>query len=367
MKKILILMAAMLTALATNARTLIVYYSYTSNVHRIACELQARTGADTVRIQPAEKGLHYEADNYALGSALISAIRNNPDDASSYPAIDPVNVDLSRYDTLFIGAPLWWSDMAAPLQTYLFHHGAEMAGKKIGLFVSSASSGISGVEADARRLVPGGNFLSPSLWVRSAQVSSCGAMLDNWLSQIGFGKESAKMEIAVNGHRLTASLADNSSAKALLQLLREGSVTVNASEYGGFEMVGALPQSLPANDEQINTVPGDIILYQGRSICFYYGNNSWNFTRLGKIDNAGSLDLRSIFGVSAGNATFVLSVSNGAANSVNDGEDFVVTAVYSPDGRRIASGLEGLGNGMYIVYGQKADGTMTSKKVFVGR
>lgn len=365
MKKILILMAAMLSAFAMSSRSLIVYYSYTSNVHRIACELQARTGVDTVRIQPAEKGLRYEADNYALGSALISAIRDNPDDASSYPAIDPVNVDLSRYDTIFIGAPLWWSDMAAPLQTYLFHNGAAMGGKKIGLFVSSASSGIGGVEADARRLVPGGDFLSPSLWVRSAQSSSCGPMLDAWLTQIGFGRETAKMEIAVNGHRLTASLADNSSAQALLQLLKEGPVTVNASEYGGFEMVGALPQSLPTNDEQTSTVPGDIILYQGRSICFYYGNNSWNFTRLGKIDNVASLDLRSIFGVSAGNATFVLSVAGGGVKDVGTGDGFTVTSVFTTDGRRVSPGLEGLASGFYIARGRYADGTMATRKIVV--
>ena len=42
--------------------------------------------------------------------------------------------------------------MAAPMQTFLFHNGKAMAGKKIGLIVSSASSGISGVERDARPL-----------------------------------------------------------------------------------------------------------------------------------------------------------------------------------------------------------------------
>ncbi len=60
--------------------------------------------------------------------------------------------------------------MAAPLQTFLFNHGAEMTGKRIGLIVSSASSGISNVESDAKRLIPNGNFLTPSLWIRSSQT-----------------------------------------------------------------------------------------------------------------------------------------------------------------------------------------------------
>ena len=75
--------------------------------------------------------------------------------------------------------------MAAPLQTFLFNHGSEMAGKNIGLIVSSASSGISGVEADARRLIPDGNFLTPSLWIRSSQTSNCHEMTAEWLKDTG--------------------------------------------------------------------------------------------------------------------------------------------------------------------------------------
>ena len=73
---------------------------------------------------------------------------------------------------VMVAAPLWWSNMAAPMQTFLLHNGAKMAGKKIGLIVSSASSGISGVETDAHRLIPDGDFVTPSLWMRSSQPSN---------------------------------------------------------------------------------------------------------------------------------------------------------------------------------------------------
>lgn len=167
----------MLTAVAAQAKTLIVYYSYTNNVERIVTELRNQIEADAVEIEPADKGLDYAANNYAIGSAQIAAIRNNPNDVASYPAIDPVSVDLSQYSTIIIGAPLWWSNMAAPLQTFLFQHGAEMSGKNIGLIVSSASSGISGVESDAKRLIPDGKFLTPSLWIRSSQTSNAPALI----------------------------------------------------------------------------------------------------------------------------------------------------------------------------------------------
>lgn len=187
MKKILISwMIAAMSVLAGQAKTLIVYYSYTNNVERIVTELRNQIEADVVEIEPAEKGLDYAANNYAIGSAQIAAIRNNPNDAASYPAIDPVSVDLSQYSTIIIGAPLWWSNMAAPLQTFLFQHGAEMAGKNIGLIVSSASSGISGVESDAKRLIPDGKFLTPSLWIRSSQTSNAATLISDWLKAIGY-------------------------------------------------------------------------------------------------------------------------------------------------------------------------------------
>ncbi|MDE6111805.1 MAG: flavodoxin, partial [Bacteroidales bacterium] len=151
------------TTQVTATKTLVVYYSFTNNVHTIVNELRTQIDADVLRIEPAEKGLDYAANNYAIGSALIAAIRNRPDDAASYPAIDPVEVDMEKYDTVMIATPLWWSQMAAPMQTFLFQYGAQMAGKSVALIVSSASSGISDVAADAKRLIPDGHFETPSL------------------------------------------------------------------------------------------------------------------------------------------------------------------------------------------------------------
>ena len=186
MKKLFLTLTVMLAAVTTNAKTLIVYYSFTNNVHTIVSDLQTQIDADVIRVEPAEKGIDYAANNYAAGSALIAAIRANPDDAASYPAIDPVEVQMDDYDMVIVAAPLWWSNMAAPLQTFLFNYGSQMAGKNIGLIVSSASSGISGVVADAKRLIPDGNFLEPNLWIRSAQTSGCHSLLTEWLEDINY-------------------------------------------------------------------------------------------------------------------------------------------------------------------------------------
>ena len=188
MRRIIFFITLLLTAsLATvQAKTLVVYYSYTGNCKSIANALSNQITADVLEIEPAEKGLRYEANNYALGTQLLNAIKANPNDAASYPAIAPVSVSLSDYQNIIIVTPLWWSQMAAPMQTFLFNYGALMAGKNIGLVVSSASSGISGVEADCKRLVPDGNYYSKSLWIRSSQVGNAASLISKWQQQINF-------------------------------------------------------------------------------------------------------------------------------------------------------------------------------------
>jgi multimeric flavodoxin WrbA len=187
MKKLLtVIIALMMVATSLNAKTLIVYYSFTNNIRTVVNELSTQIEADVLEVLPTEENVDYAANNYAIGSALISAIRNNPNDASSYPAIKTTINNLADYNTVIIATPLWWSNMAAPMQTFLFTYGAQMAGKNIGLIVSSASSGISGVESDAKRLIPEGNFLESNLWIRSSQTSNAASLISSWLNDIHY-------------------------------------------------------------------------------------------------------------------------------------------------------------------------------------
>lgn len=185
-KRLVLIMAALLATIAAQAKTLVVYYSFTNNVHTIVNDLSEQIDADVIRIEPAEKGLDYAANGYAIGSAQIAAIRNNPNDAASYPSIDPVDVRIADYDMVIVATPLWWNNMAAPMQTFLFQYGKDMADKHVALIVSSASSGISEVVADAKRLIPEGKFVEPNLWIRSSQVSNCHNLTEQWLKDIGY-------------------------------------------------------------------------------------------------------------------------------------------------------------------------------------
>lgn len=96
--------------------------------------------------------------------------------------------------------------------------------------------------------------------------------------------EKNKIKLTVNGKSFTATLEENSSAEALRQLLEKGDLSIRMNDYGDMEKVGSLGTSLPRNDQQTTTQPGDLILYLGNSFVIYYDTNSWNFTRLGRLD-----------------------------------------------------------------------------------
>ena len=113
------------------------------------------------------------------------------------------------------------------------------------------------------------------------------------------------MEITAGGKTITATLADNATAKALAEKLKTGSVTVEM-KANGFEHYGPLGFSLERHDEQVTAVSGDIMLYNGNNICVFYGNNSWTYTPLGKVDGKTAEDLKAFFGTGTVTVTFSL-------------------------------------------------------------
>ena len=116
-----------------------------------------------------------------------------------------------------------------------------------------------------------------------------------------------KLYLNVNNRILEASLENNSSVDALIERLKENDITINMEDYANFEKVGSLGFSLPRNDKQITTEPGDIILYQGNSLTIYYDTNSWNFTKIGKIENVNQKELKEI--LEKGDVTVTLSLN----------------------------------------------------------
>ena len=279
--------------------TLVIYFSRTGNTEKIAEYLIDITNADSYVIEAA---VPYTDEDIEYNNDSCRANKEQNDKSVRPEIANPIS-SIDSYDTIFLGYPIWWGQEPRIIDTFLESY--DFSEKTVIPFCTSASSGISTSEKNIKALVPIGNQLEGKRFSASATKEDVKA----WYDTLPLNEEESdnKLKISVNGTELTATLEDNSSAQALTELLKQGDITVDMSDYGNFEKVGDLPQSLPRNDENITTVPGDIILYQGNKITIYYDENTWDFTKLGHIDNISQEELKTLLG--DGDVTVSLSIS----------------------------------------------------------
>ena len=136
-----------------NGRYLVLYCSRTGSTERMAQQIQQTLDCDILEVEPQTP---YESDyNGMLNRAQeeLAAIRQG-----NYPAIKTSVEDFGNYDIVFVGYPIWYGSMGTPMQTFLHNHASKLAGKRIALFASSGSSGISASVDEVRTLCSGATF-----------------------------------------------------------------------------------------------------------------------------------------------------------------------------------------------------------------
>lgn len=106
---------------------------------------------------------------------------------------------------------------------------------------------------------------------------------NNTLNIDNQGMDSKRLVLEIDGKIQDVAWNNNRSVEALKKLAKDG-LEILMSNYGGFEQVGDLGQSLPDDDGSIKTIPGDICLYSSDKLVIFYSSNSWSYTHLGKIN-----------------------------------------------------------------------------------
>lgn len=127
---------------------LVVYFSCTGNTKKAAEKIAALTGGDIYKIVPAEP--YSAADlNYNNDDCRANREMNDP---TARPAIGGGKVDISGYDTVIIGYPIWWGTMPRIINTFI--DSCELSGKTVLPFCTSGSSGISRSVSDIKAAAP---------------------------------------------------------------------------------------------------------------------------------------------------------------------------------------------------------------------
>lgn len=115
------------------------------------------------------------------------------------------------------------------------------------------------------------------------------------------------MNMEINGTTIRVKMAENTSAQAVEELLKKGPVNIRMKDFAHMEKFGSFGMQLPTNDEYITTEAGDVILSEGNLLVIYYAPNTWNFTRLGKVENLTASELKKVLG--KGSITVTLSLT----------------------------------------------------------
>ena len=116
--------------------TLIAYFSASGVTKALAERLAAALGADLFEIRPETPYTKADLDWMDKNSRSTVEMR----DKSSRPAIAGVCPDMEKYDTVFVGFPIWWYVAPTIVNTFLEAH--DMAGKTVVPFATSGGSGM---------------------------------------------------------------------------------------------------------------------------------------------------------------------------------------------------------------------------------
>ncbi len=281
------------------ASVLVACFSGTGNTMEVADVLSEALGAQLFEIVPEEP--YTEEDlNYRDSSSRAVTEQN---DADARPAISSSLEEMDSYDVVFLGYPIWCGEAPRIMSTFVESY--DFTGKTVVPFCTSGGSGFGKSDAALQEAAP------DAVWVEGHRFSAGAAREEilEWaeglkLPGVEILKEESGMKLTIGDTDVSVEWEANESVEALKELCKEEPLEISMSMYGGFEQVGSIGQSLPRNDEQTVTEPGDLVLYSGDQLVVFYGSNSWAYTRLGHITDQTQEDLTDL--LSNGDVTITI-------------------------------------------------------------
>ena len=161
------------------SRVLVAYFSCTGNTEAVATQAAELLGADLYEIVP-EIPYTEEDLNYNDSSSRATTEQNDPD---ARPAISGSIEDISQYETILLGYPIWWGEVPRIISTFLESY--DFSGKTIVPFCTSGSSGV-GSSADNLH-----DLCSDStIWMEGTRFDGAETTAEEirqWLSDMGVG------------------------------------------------------------------------------------------------------------------------------------------------------------------------------------
>lgn len=220
----------------------------------VAEMIQENVGGDIYPIRTAEP---YPADFDEVTDQNHAEM-----DAGTLPELTESDLDISQYDTVFIGYPVWAAN--APQAVFSFLSEYDLSGKTIIPFCTHDGYGAGGSYGDIADAVPNAANVLEGLAIEAPDVPGAADTVTRWLQEIGVGSDSSDLNQAdetaiaitigdtvLEGILYNTELAD--------EIREEFPLTVSMSGFGGREYYGGIDFTpAKAGDGQLNFENGDI-------------------------------------------------------------------------------------------------------------
>ena len=207
------------------------YTAGTNALTTVAEEIALRLGADIEEI--------VAVDPYAEDFSATIERCNRERSEGILPEIAPVKADLSQYDVIFLGFPVWYGICARPVLTLL--EGVDLAGKKVVPFCTFGSGGLQSSTRLIAEKQPGAEIL-PGYGVRAARIQAAPAEIDTFLKAGGFLEgEYEKLEDFPESHPVSEA------ESALFDAAVDGYPMIHA------KAVSAASRTIPGGTEYLFT------------------------------------------------------------------------------------------------------------------
>ena len=272
-----------------DAKSLVLYFSVTNNTEGIAKLISEETNSDLIEIIPKEKytdeDINYNNDN--------SRANKEQNDSKARPEMEN-KLDLEKYDTIYLGYPIWWGTVPRIIYTLLDNY--DLTNKNIILFCTSGSSGIEKSVNDLKAYNDQLNILASKRFDANASKEEIATWLDS--NNLPKGEtnmtETSSVKITINKKEYTLNLVDNPTTNKLKEMLP---LEINMEELNGNEKYIYLDTTLPTNSSNLKRInAGDVMLYGDNCLVIFYKSfdTPYSYTKIGHIDNLENLGKGSI-------------------------------------------------------------------------
>jgi len=172
---------------------LVVYFSRTGeqytvgvidegNTAIVARMIAEQTGADLFEVLPVD-------DHYPMTYTELTDVAKREQNENARPEYAGEVPDLTQYDTIFIGSPVWWGDWPMIMFTFFEENADALAGKNLVPFSTHEGSGLSGFDRKLSSACPDSTVLE-GLAIRGndcqSKQDSVRSAVNDWLSKLGY-------------------------------------------------------------------------------------------------------------------------------------------------------------------------------------